>query len=514
MREKRGRRRDPNQKTLDPVGEDDESRVVTGKDGKGFFACYILTSLSPRHKGHTYIGFTVNPKRRIRQHNGEIRSGAFRTKKKRPWEMVLCIFGFPTNVSALQFEWAWQHPRESRAVREAAAAFKSFSGLARKIKLAYTMLTLPAWNSLNLTVNYFSSKYAHHGGGSPSLPPHMKVQVCAMGDLPCFTKGDNNSQPEDEESTDSNEEEDDYSSNQIQPRNPTTISLDDFYPGKKDLHGRHFEKAKEPEAVLDDRLANFTGFGLLDESDEDEDEVSGSTEAVEKEHRVATFNGFSFEKIDDDEVSYINMGKDCWRRSNLITSTTEVEVIDLMTPSPSCRVGSSMKRPRVSEFIDLTRSPSFIELRMNTPMSMLTSRGRVLPFSEKERTEEETGTLESSLLQLIEDNRRSSLQLREKTERSRKEAIRHAARTADLLVKAVNGGVEECFLNEKRIEAEIRSLAVTVARFGKQTDQWLAATHAVNSAVKEIGDFENWMKTMEFDCKKITAAIRNIHEDH
>ncbi|ESQ51576.1 hypothetical protein EUTSA_v10017367mg [Eutrema salsugineum] len=124
---------------------------------------------------------------------------------------------------------------------------------------------------------------------------------------------------------------------------------------------------------------------------------------------------------------------------------------------------------------------------MNTPISMSmpsAARGRVLSFSEKERTEEETGTLESSLLQLIDDNRRSSLQLREKTERSRKEAIRHAARTADLLVKAVNGGVEECFVNEKRIEAEIRSLAVTVARFGKQTDHWLAATHAVNSAVK------------------------------
>ncbi|KAL0750649.1 hypothetical protein Bca101_032652 [Brassica carinata] len=47
---------------------------------------------------------------------------------------------------AVKFEWAWQHPRESRVVREAAAAFKSFPGLARKIKLAYTMLTLPAWN--------------------------------------------------------------------------------------------------------------------------------------------------------------------------------------------------------------------------------------------------------------------------------------------------------------------------------------------------------------------------------
>jgi len=44
----------------------------------------------------------VNPRRRIRQHNGEIGSGAWRTKKKRPWEMVLCIYGFPTNVAALQ----------------------------------------------------------------------------------------------------------------------------------------------------------------------------------------------------------------------------------------------------------------------------------------------------------------------------------------------------------------------------------------------------------------------------
>ncbi|CAI8596914.1 unnamed protein product [Vicia faba] len=70
--------------------------------GGGFFAFYLLTSLSPRFKGHTYIGFTVNPRRRIRQHNGEIGSEAWRTKSKRPWETVLCIYGFPTNVSALQ----------------------------------------------------------------------------------------------------------------------------------------------------------------------------------------------------------------------------------------------------------------------------------------------------------------------------------------------------------------------------------------------------------------------------
>lgn len=45
----------------------------------------------------------------------------------------------------MQFEWAWQHPTESLVVREAASKFKSFSGIANKVKLAFTMLTLPSW---------------------------------------------------------------------------------------------------------------------------------------------------------------------------------------------------------------------------------------------------------------------------------------------------------------------------------------------------------------------------------
>ncbi|XP_030503097.1 biogenesis of lysosome-related organelles complex 1 subunit 1 isoform X2 [Cannabis sativa] len=95
----------------------------------------------------------------------------------------------------------------------------------------------------------------------------------------------------------------------------------------------------------------------------------------------------------------------------------------------------------------------------------------------------------------------------------KKDAIKNAARVSNLLVDAVNGGVQECFVNEKRIELEIRALTATITRFMKQTDQWLTATHAFNSAVKEIGDFENWMKTMEFDCKSVVAAIHNIHQE-
>ncbi|KAL5793259.1 hypothetical protein ACOSP7_001853 [Xanthoceras sorbifolium] len=125
----------------------------------------------------------------------------------------------------------------------------------------------------------------------------------------------------------------------------------------------------------------------------------------------------------------------------------------------------------------------------------------------------EVGGLEASLLQLVQNHQHSSLRLREQTERAKKESIINAKRVSDLLMDALNGGVQDSYVIEKSIEIEIRTLAATIARFMKQTDQWLATTNAINSAMKEIGDFENWMKTMDFDCKSINAAIHNIYED-
>ena len=69
-----------------------------------FFHCYLLNSKSD--SASTYIGFTTHPMRRIRQHNGEIKAGALRTRRKRPWEMVAVVYGFSDKIAALQFEWA------------------------------------------------------------------------------------------------------------------------------------------------------------------------------------------------------------------------------------------------------------------------------------------------------------------------------------------------------------------------------------------------------------------------
>ncbi|XP_058747969.1 biogenesis of lysosome-related organelles complex 1 subunit 1 [Vicia villosa] len=121
--------------------------------------------------------------------------------------------------------------------------------------------------------------------------------------------------------------------------------------------------------------------------------------------------------------------------------------------------------------------------------------------------------LEASLHNLIQLHHHKSLILANQSEKSKKDAIRKAERVSDLLVEAVNGGVQDSFIYQKRIELEIRALAGTITRFTKQTDQWLNATHSLNTAIKEIGDFENWMKIMEYDFKSINAAIQNIHQE-
>ncbi|GAQ89016.1 putative Excinuclease ABC C subunit N-terminal [Klebsormidium nitens] len=173
--------------TAEPAAGDnaavDKDDIEGNRTHGAFFGCYLLSSLNPKKKNSTYIGFTVNPARRLRQHNGELTSGAYRTKKMRPVEMVLVVYGFSSMVHALQFEWAWQHPTVSLAVKEAAATIKNRRSVKGKIALLYAMLKLPKWNKLPLVVQFVSSRHVVHKLGLPPLPDHMDCLLAPLSSL-------------------------------------------------------------------------------------------------------------------------------------------------------------------------------------------------------------------------------------------------------------------------------------------------------------------------------------------
>lgn len=81
------------------------------------YYCYILGQT--RHvqsgMGRTYNGYTVDLKHRLRQHNGEIKGGAFATRNVGPWEFIAVMTCTDwTSVRAMQVEWLIRYPTRKK----------------------------------------------------------------------------------------------------------------------------------------------------------------------------------------------------------------------------------------------------------------------------------------------------------------------------------------------------------------------------------------------------------------
>ncbi|KAL8569161.1 hypothetical protein ACOMHN_020288 [Nucella lapillus] len=142
-----------------------------------FYGVYLLLCRNPRYKGRTYIGYTVDPNRRIKQHNtGSHAGGACRTSGRGPWEMVLIIHGFPNNISALRFEWAWQHPDKCRRLKHIPVSKRnSETAFQHRWRMACHMLHTPPWNRLALNVRWLKQDFRLDFPPNLTPPNHMPL---------------------------------------------------------------------------------------------------------------------------------------------------------------------------------------------------------------------------------------------------------------------------------------------------------------------------------------------------
>uniref|UniRef100_A0A8C9DU48 Biogenesis of lysosome-related organelles complex 1 subunit 1 n=1 Tax=Prolemur simus TaxID=1328070 RepID=A0A8C9DU48_PROSS len=76
-------------------------------------------------------------------------------------------------------------------------------------------------------------------------------------------------------------------------------------------------------------------------------------------------------------------------------------------------------------------------------------------------------------------NERKELQ-----EKRRREAIAAATCLTEALVDHLNVGVAQAYMNQRKLDHEVKTLQVQAAQFAKQTGQWIGMVENFNQALK------------------------------
>ena len=77
---------------------------------------------------------------------------------------------------------------------------------------------------------------------------------------------------------------------------------------------------------------------------------------------------------------------------------------------------------------------------------------------------------------------------------------------------AVLCSVAQAYLNEKKLDSEARQLQQNAASFSRQTQQWLQLVESFSSALKEVGDVDNWARSIEKDLKIVETALEYAYK--
>jgi len=108
------------------------------------YKCYIICN-----DNYSYVGITNNLKKRIRQHNCEIKGGAkytslINSRLITNWNYACYIDGFKTKNDALKFEWALKHIKP-----------KNKTGIINRINKLLILCNKEKWTkSSPVSINY------------------------------------------------------------------------------------------------------------------------------------------------------------------------------------------------------------------------------------------------------------------------------------------------------------------------------------------------------------------------
>ncbi|ESO10801.1 hypothetical protein HELRODRAFT_71907 [Helobdella robusta] len=118
------------------------------------------------------------------------------------------------------------------------------------------------------------------------------------------------------------------------------------------------------------------------------------------------------------------------------------------------------------------------------------------------------------LSSMVKEHQAKQAQNRELQEKRRLEATVATTKFANALVDSLNKGVGQAYVNQKKLDTETKILHANVMQLTKQTNLWLKLINDFNQAVKEIGDVENWSRSIEADMRTISSALEYVYKSN
>lgn len=136
----------------------------------------MVYGLKSADRKGSYVGVTEKLKRRLRQHNKEIKGGAKATGKRVGWKVFFLVTGLPDRKTALQLEWrlhrrSFVHPRGPNPYGKSSAARRAWQ-LQCALELDRVTKTAPLNATLNPVIHW--KRKAHCNIAKALFPANTK----------------------------------------------------------------------------------------------------------------------------------------------------------------------------------------------------------------------------------------------------------------------------------------------------------------------------------------------------
>ncbi|XP_054640234.1 biogenesis of lysosome-related organelles complex 1 subunit 1 isoform X1 [Dunckerocampus dactyliophorus] len=107
------------------------------------------------------------------------------------------------------------------------------------------------------------------------------------------------------------------------------------------------------------------------------------------------------------------------------------------------------------------------------------------------------------LSRLLKEHQAKQNERKELQERRRREAISAATCLTEALVDHLNVGVAQAYVNQRKLDHEVKTLQVQAGQFSKQTAQWINMVEGFNQALK--------VKRLSIDVNNTNPPLRCAH---